>query len=111
MAFYLIYLLNIRVAFRIAFFNFCCIFAFFRKNLVSIIRYINIKKARMNTDFSANMRVFGLVPVVGVEPTRYRYHGILSPARLPILGALDTPRFVAYDLLVVSFHTQDLLLL
>ena len=25
-----------------------------------------------------------LVPVVGVEPTRYRYHGILSPARLPI---------------------------
>ncbi len=27
---------------------------------------------------------FGLVPVVGVEPTRYRYHWILSPARLPI---------------------------
>ena len=27
---------------------------------------------------------FFLVPVVGVEPTRYRYHGILSPARLPI---------------------------
>ena len=25
-----------------------------------------------------------LVPVVGVEPTRYRYHRILSPARLPI---------------------------
>ena len=25
-----------------------------------------------------------VVPVVGVEPTRYRYHGILSPARLPI---------------------------
>ena len=25
-----------------------------------------------------------MVPVVGVEPTRYRYHGILSPARLPI---------------------------
>ena len=25
-----------------------------------------------------------LVPMVGVEPTRYRYHGILSPARLPI---------------------------
>ena len=25
-----------------------------------------------------------LVPVVGVEPTRYRYHWILSPARLPI---------------------------
>ncbi len=27
---------------------------------------------------------FLLVPVVGVEPTRYRYHWILSPARLPI---------------------------
>ena len=27
---------------------------------------------------------FVLVPLVGVEPTRYRYHGILSPARLPI---------------------------
>ena len=25
-----------------------------------------------------------LVPLVGVEPTRDRYHGILSPARLPI---------------------------
>ena len=27
---------------------------------------------------------FYVVPLVGVEPTRYRYHGILSPARLPI---------------------------
>ena len=26
----------------------------------------------------------GLVPVTGVEPVRYRYHRILSPARLPI---------------------------
>ena len=25
-----------------------------------------------------------MVPVVGVEPTRYHYHRILSPARLPI---------------------------
>ena len=25
-----------------------------------------------------------MVPAVGVEPTRYRYHGILNPARLPI---------------------------
>ena len=25
-----------------------------------------------------------MVPLVGVEPTRYRYHWILSPARLPI---------------------------
>ena len=27
---------------------------------------------------------FDVVPVAGVEPARYRYHGILSPARLPI---------------------------
>ena len=25
-----------------------------------------------------------MVPAVGVEPTRYHYHGILNPARLPI---------------------------
>ena len=25
-----------------------------------------------------------MVPAVGLEPTRYPYHGILSPARLPI---------------------------
>ena len=25
-----------------------------------------------------------MVPVAGVEPARYRYHRILSPARLPI---------------------------
>ena len=27
---------------------------------------------------------FSMVPLVGLEPTRYRYHWILSPARLPI---------------------------
>ena len=27
---------------------------------------------------------FYVVPLVGLEPTRYRYHWILSPARLPI---------------------------
>ncbi len=34
------------------------------------------------------------MPVVGVEPTRYRYHGILSPARLPI----PPHRHVSYKL-------------
>ena len=29
-------------------------------------------------------RYLFLVPVIGVEPIRYRYHWILSPARLPI---------------------------
>ena len=28
--------------------------------------------------------LLSLVPVIGVEPIRYRYHWILSPARLPI---------------------------
>ncbi len=35
---------------------------------------------------TAGLRVhssFLLVPKVGLEPTRYRYHRILSPARLP----------------------------
>ena len=29
-------------------------------------------------------KMIPLVPVIGVEPIRYRYHWILSPARLPI---------------------------
>ena len=37
-----------------------------------------IKKGHLRVSF------FYLVPVVGVEPTRYCYHRILSPARLPI---------------------------
>ena len=28
--------------------------------------------------------LFFLVPPVGIEPTRYRYRGILSPVRLPV---------------------------
>ena len=30
------------------------------------------------------IRFFRMVPLIGVEPIRYHYHGILSPARLPI---------------------------
>ena len=41
---------------------------------------ISLKKSLLPTD----KRDFFMVPVVGVEPTRYRYHWILSPARLPI---------------------------
>ena len=39
---------------------------------------------------------FLLVPLVGVEPTRYRYHGILSPARLPIPPQRLIPRQTNY---------------
>ena len=35
-----------------------------------------------------------LVPVVGVEPTRYRYHWILSPARLPIPSYRHESKFI-----------------
>ena len=41
---------------------------------------MSIKKSLLSND----KRDFFMVPVVGVEPTRYRYHWILSPARLPI---------------------------
>ena len=41
---------------------------------------MSIKKSLLSDD----KRDFFMVPVVGVEPTRYRYHWILSPARLPI---------------------------
>ncbi|CAI3648105.1 hypothetical protein CNEO4_340041 [Clostridium neonatale] len=32
-----------------------------------------------------------MVPVTGVEPVRYRYHWILSPARLPIPSHRHAP--------------------
>ena len=37
-----------------------------------------------NTTASGGSILRRLVPAVGLEPTRYRYHRILSPARLPI---------------------------
>ncbi len=42
-----------------------------------------------------------LVPVVGVEPTRYRYHWILSPARLPI------PSYRRTDILYHTFFIKS----
>ncbi len=43
-----------------------------------------------------SLRGFMMVPVVGVEPTRYHYHRILSPARLPI------PSYrLAYSLIII----------
>ena len=37
-----------------------------------------------------------LVPEAGVEPARYRYHWILSPARLPIPSFRRTHIIIAY---------------
>ena len=44
-----------------------------------------------------------LVPVVGVEPTRYRYHWILSPARLPIPS-----HRLEYDFIIISHRKQKI---
>ena len=37
-----------------------------------------------------------MVPVAGVEPARYRYHWILSPARLPIPSHRRIGRYSLY---------------
>ncbi len=42
-----------------------------------------------------------MVPVVGVEPTRYHYHRILSPARLPIPSYRHISALLLYYLKVV----------
>ena len=40
--------------------------------------------SQINKSRSSDATTSQMVPVAGVEPARYRYHGILSPARLPI---------------------------
>ena len=45
---------------------------------------INVKIKRQNKRVRTQGVRTQLVPVAGVEPARYRYHWILSPARLPI---------------------------
>ena len=45
---------------------------------------INVKIKRQNKRVRTKGVRTLLVPVAGVEPARYRYHWILSPARLPI---------------------------
>lgn len=46
---------------------------------VLLIPIWKIVLGKTEDDFSNDV-----VPAVGLEPTRYRYHRILSPARLPI---------------------------
>ena len=57
--------------------------------------------------------LFFLVPVVGVEPTRYRYHRILSPARLPIPSHrrlyYEAQRLASARLLRVLYHEAKIL--
>lgn len=59
---------------------------FIRKVYFILQRNISLVPQRTNfikKDDCKSNRLF-LVPVAGVEPARYRYHWILSPARLPI---------------------------
>ena len=56
-----------------------------------------------NKKEEAKASSFLLVPVVGVEPTRYRYHWILSPARLPI----PSHRLI-YDFVIISHKKQKI---
>ena len=65
-----------------------------------------LKRARCEKIKDPQTRACGsfLVPVVGVEPTWYRYHRILSPARLPIppyrqkMRPLLQPRGILYHI-------------
>lgn len=58
----------------------------FATGLMLYIGYknINVKIKRQNKRVRTQGVRTQLVPVAGVEPARYRYHWILSPARLPI---------------------------
>ncbi len=49
------------------------------------IRPFSLKTSnKRKSDKWLNKAIYRLVPVMGVEPTRYRYQRILSPSRLPI---------------------------
>ena len=58
----------------------------FVTGLIFYIEYKNVNKykKRQNKRVRTQCVRTQLVPVAGVEPARYRYHWILSPARLPI---------------------------
>ena len=51
---------------------------------------------------SPDVYIGALVPVVGVEPTRYRYHWILSPARLPI----PSHRLISMHLIILPYFCR-----
>lgn len=61
---------------------------FYSDNFKKYVFYINPFKPRNSIDVSKRTApkkgLFFLVPKAGLEPARYRYHRILSPARLPI---------------------------
>ena len=64
------------------------------------------KKSPENVMFS---RLLVMVPVVGVEPTRYRYHWILSPARLPIPSHRRNGVIIPLKLIKVNNFLKNIL--
>ena len=50
-----------------------------------------------NKDTACRQCLCFLVQVVGIEPTRYHYHRILSPARLPVPPHLRIPCYDSTD--------------
>ena len=57
-------------------------FMFARQSVALLAR--GVRPLRRHTKKAPTRGAFFLVPLIGVEPIRYRYHRILSPARLPI---------------------------
>lgn len=52
--------------------------------LLMLRKFIKEKPAKFLCYQQRDWTGFILVPLIGVEPIRYRYRGILSPVRLPI---------------------------
>ena len=58
---------------------------------------------KRKSDKWLNKAIYRLVPVMGVEPTRYRYQRILSPSRLPI----PSHRRFTFLLYTISAQMQE----
>ena len=65
---------------------------------------INVKIKRQNKRVRTQGVRTQLVPVAGVEPARYRYHWILSPARLPIPSHRQVHCILATKVLYTKFE-------
>ena len=78
----------------------------FATGLIFYIGYKNVNKYKKRQN--KRVRTQGvrtqLVPVAGVEPARYRYHWILSPARLPIPSHRQVHCILATKVLYTKFE-------
>ena len=83
-----------------------CEHSAFATGLMLCIGYKNVNKYKKRQN--KRVRTQGvrtqLVPVAGVEPARYRYHWILSPARLPIPSHRQVHCILATKVLYTKFE-------